>query len=51
MLGVNKVVLIGNACKDPEIIRLNSDVGFSFSLATTEPRSPGYTSRETALIC
>jgi len=37
MAGINKVILIGNLGKDPEIINIGNDVKkASFSLATTE---------------
>ena len=36
MIGVNKVILIGNLGKDPEIISFDQVKKASFSLATTE---------------
>jgi single-strand DNA-binding protein len=36
MIGVNKVILIGNLGKDPEIISFDEVKKASFSLATTE---------------
>ena len=36
MIGVNKVILIGNLGKDPEIISFDDVKKASFSLATTE---------------
>ena len=36
MAGVNKVILIGNLGKDPEVRHLDNGVAINFSLATTE---------------